>query len=137
MCNIRSHLNELILTWSAYFKERYKNHNCSFRNKSCEKNIELSKYVWELKEKDINSFMNWDIAMKLQKSVCESRKFDLCICEKLLIFRTDPNVFLNKRDELFWKCRLWSLLKIDKIIYTIQCISVCNYTCFSFQIKIL
>ena len=35
------------------FKERYNNHNCSFRNKSREKNTELSKYVWELKEKDI------------------------------------------------------------------------------------
>ena len=35
------------------FKERFNNHNCSFRNKSREKNTELSKYVWELKEKDI------------------------------------------------------------------------------------
>ena len=35
------------------FKERCNNHNCSFRNKSCEKNTELSKYFWELKEKDI------------------------------------------------------------------------------------
>ena len=32
-----------------------------------EKNTELSKYVWELKEKDINYFINWDIDMKLQK----------------------------------------------------------------------
>ena len=35
------------------FKERYNNHNCSFRNISREKNTELSKYIWELKEKDI------------------------------------------------------------------------------------
>ena len=27
------------------FKERFNNHNCSFRNKSREKNTELSKYV--------------------------------------------------------------------------------------------
>ena len=46
------------------FKERYKNPKCSFRNKSREKNTELPKYVWELKEKDINYFINWDIAMK-------------------------------------------------------------------------
>ena len=49
------------------FKERYSNHICSFRNKSREKNTELSKYVWELKEKDINYFINWNIAMKSQK----------------------------------------------------------------------
>ena len=40
------------------FKERYSNHKCSFRNKSHEKNTEFSKYVWELKEKDINYFIN-------------------------------------------------------------------------------
>ena len=75
------------------FKERYNNHNCSFRNKSRQKNTELSKYIWELKKKDINYFINWNIAMKSQKCVCGSRKCDLCICEKLLISRADPNVF--------------------------------------------
>ena len=36
------------------FKERYNNHKCSFGNKSREKNTELVKYVWELKEKNSN-----------------------------------------------------------------------------------
>ena len=73
------------------FKERYNNHTCSFRNKSKE-NSELSKYVWELKDKNVNFSINWDIAMKSHKYVCGSRKCDLCICEKLLIARGDPNV---------------------------------------------
>ena len=34
------------------FKQRYNNHKCSFRNKSREKNTELFKHVWELKERD-------------------------------------------------------------------------------------
>ena len=93
------------VTYKNTFKERYNNHNCSFRNKSREKNTELSKYVWELKEKDITYFINWDIAMKLQNYVCGSRKCDLSICEKLHISRADPNVFLNKHDELVSKCR--------------------------------
>ena len=59
----------------------------------------------ELKEKDINYFINWDIAMETQEYVCGFRKCDLCYCEKLLIARADPNVFLNKRDELVSKCR--------------------------------
>ena len=46
------------------FKELYNNHKCSFRNKSRENNTELSKYVWELKKKDINYLINWVIAMK-------------------------------------------------------------------------
>ena len=43
--------------------------------------------------------------MKSQKYVCGLRKRDLCIYEKLLIARADPNVVLNnKRDELVSKC---------------------------------
>ena len=40
-------------TCERTFKERDNNHKYSFRNKSRKKNIEYSKYVWELKEKDI------------------------------------------------------------------------------------
>ena len=42
--------------------------------------------------------------MKSQKYVCGSQKCDLCICEKLLIARVDPNILLNKTDELVSKC---------------------------------
>ena len=56
------------------------------------------------RERDISYFINWDIALKLQKYVCGSRKCDSCICEKLFISRVDPSVLLNKRDELVSKC---------------------------------
>ena len=85
------------------FKERYNNDNCSFRNKSREKKTKLSKYIWELNKKNINYFINWNITMKSQKYVCGSQKCDLCVFEKLLISRADPNVLLNKRDELVSK----------------------------------
>ena len=81
------------VTCENTFTERYNNHECSY--KSSEKNTELSKYVWKLKEKNINYFIDWDIAVKSQKFVCESRKCDFCICEKLFIARADPNVLLN------------------------------------------
>ena len=64
-------------TWENTFKELYNNHKCSLRNKSREKNTEFSKYVWELKEKDINYLINWNIAMKAKKDVWGSRKCDL------------------------------------------------------------
>ena len=49
-------------------KELYNkcNHKSSFKNESSEKNTELSTYVWDFKKKDVNHFINWDIAMKLQ-----------------------------------------------------------------------
>ena len=80
------------------FKERYNNHNYSFRNKSREKNTKLNK-------KDINYFINWNIALKSEKYVCGSRKCDLCICKKLLISKADSNALLNKREELVSKYR--------------------------------
>ena len=42
--------------------------------------------------------------MKSLECVCGSPKCHLCIWEKLLIARADPNVLLNKRDELASKC---------------------------------
>ena len=56
-------------------------------------------------ERERYYLINWNIAMKSQKNVCGSQKCDLCICEKLLISIEDPNVFLDKRDELVSKCR--------------------------------
>ena len=42
--------------------------------------------------------------MKAQKHVCESRKCDLFICEKLIIAIVEPKVLLSKHDELVSKC---------------------------------
>ena len=71
------------------------------------KNTECFKYLWELKEEVINQSINYDIALKLQKYVCNSRRWYLCICEKVLILRADaiPIVLLSKRDNLVSKCR--------------------------------
>ena len=73
-------------------KEHYNNHASSFRNKSCVKSNELSKCVWKLKEQDINCFINWKIAVKSYRHVCKSQKCDLCICQKHVIARANPNV---------------------------------------------
>ena len=84
------------------FKEPYNIYICSFRNKFCEKNTECFKYLWELKEEVVNQSINYDIALKLQKYVCNSLRWYLCICEKDLILRADaiPFVLLSKRDNL-------------------------------------
>ena len=53
--------------------------------------------------------------MNTHKYVCGSQKCDLCICEKLLVARVDPNVFVNKRDKLISKCR-------HRKIFTSKCL---------------
>ena len=81
-------------------------------------------YVYELRQKDIKYFVNWDITIKSEKYVCRSPKWDLCICQKLVIARADLNVLLNKRDELVSKCRQRNKLtlkcfKEDNLYYSV------------------
>ena len=92
-------------TCEKSFKERYKNHTSSFRNKSHQKSTELSNYIWELKENGANYTIDWLIAKKAYPYICGMRKCDLCLCEKLLITRANSASLLNKRDELVSKCR--------------------------------
>ena len=109
-------------TWENGFKEDFSNYTCSCRNKSREKNTQFSKYVWELKEKYTNCFINWDDAMKSQKFVCGLQKHDLCNCGELLLVRADSDVFccINVMS-LFQNSGieinlLWSVLRTDKIL---------------------
>ena len=91
-------------TCEKSFKERYNNHTLSFRNKSRQKSTQLSNYIWELKENGKNYTIGWLIAMKAHPYICGTRKWDLCLCEKLLIARANSASLLNKRTELISKC---------------------------------
>ena len=52
-------------TCEKNFKERYKKHTAYFRNKSIEKNTEISKYIWELKDNNIQHNLNGAWLLKL------------------------------------------------------------------------
>ena len=68
-------------------------------------NTELSKYIWELKDNNIQHNQRWCIASKACPYVCGSRKSNLCLTEKLTNIEADPKSLLNTRDELVPKCR--------------------------------
>ena len=70
-------------TCKKNFKEHYNNHRASFRNKNKEKSTELSEYIWELKDNNIQHNLKWRIASKAHLYVCRSRKCNLCLTEKL------------------------------------------------------
>ena len=57
-----------------------------------------------MKENGENYTIDWLIAMKAHPYTDGKRKCGLCLCEKLMIARTN-SVSLNKRDELVSKCR--------------------------------
>jgi hypothetical protein len=77
------------------FKKRLYNHNKSLNNVIYRNNTELSKYVWNLKEKQQDFTINWSIL----KRAC-----NLCLQEKLCILKADKSNLLNRRRELFSKC---------------------------------
>ena len=66
---------------------------------------ELSKYIWELKNNNIEHNLKWRIGSKAHSYACGSRKCDLYLTEKLTIIKADPERLLNTRDALVSNCR--------------------------------
>ena len=69
---------------------------CHSGKKGHEKKTELSKYVWELKDKGEDFTIKWSVAAKASPYICGSKRCDLCLTEKLLIAKADPRTLLNK-----------------------------------------
>lgn len=86
-------------------KKRISEHNTSFRHRQYENSTELSKFIWQLKDKGKNYNITWEIARKCQKYNCGSGRCDLCLTEKMLIARNNEPGMLNSRSELISKCR--------------------------------
>ena len=66
---------------------------------------ELSKYVWELKQKKIQHRITWKIIDKAHPYSPISKRCNLCILEKYYILRHRDKATLNKRSELTSSCR--------------------------------
>ena len=87
------------------FKERYRNHTKSFNNKRYVNETVLSKYVWDLKDRNVTPTINWSI-LKSIKGNPNSNGCSLCSIEKLFIISNlDNKTLLNKRNEFVSKCR--------------------------------
>ena len=86
------------------FKMRYRNHTASFRNIASRKSTELSKYVWSLKDNNINHVITWQIIARAKPYNSASKRCNLCLLEKFII--CEPHrCTLNKRNELVSGCR--------------------------------
>ena len=97
-------------------KERYRNHNSSFRLQNRSKHTELSKYVWELKNENKIPFIKW----RILKKVYAKPRFNyckLCLMEKLYINNSiGDEKLLNKQSAFASKCRHQSKLLIKKCV---------------------
>ena len=84
------------------FKARYRNHQKSLNNRRYQNETELSKHVWHLKDTKRAFNIKWRIIKQIPAG---TRKCPLCSQEKLLILKGRKKNILNKRSELFSKCR--------------------------------
>ena len=87
------------------FKIRFRNHTKSINNIKYQNETELSKHIWQLKRSNRPHKIKWGIIKKIPACKPGQRRCGLCIEEKLLILKGRNKNILNKRSELFSKCR--------------------------------
>ena len=87
------------------FKARYDKHTSSFRHVDQKTSTELSKKIWELKERNTPFKISWRILRRAQAYRGGMRSCDLCLTEKMLILTCKHKHSLNKRHEIMNKCR--------------------------------
>ena len=61
------------------FKLRYRNHVCSFRNERYKHATELSKYIWNLKDRNIMYNIKWRKIKQARSYSNVSKKCNLCL----------------------------------------------------------
>ena len=90
---------------SRTFKERWRVHTNTFRNRNCKNPTELTKYIWKLEDKNINWQIKWKI-IGHAKPYAQGDKFcALCNYEKTeIIFFEEKNKLLNSMN-IVEKCR--------------------------------
>ena len=87
------------------FKIRWSNHKKSFNHEKHKHDTALSSYFWEKKAEGKNPEITWRLIKSARPYTPESDKCFLCLEEKVLIAKADPDENINKRTEMLAKCR--------------------------------
>ena len=97
-------VNYIGLTEST-FKDRLYKHRNSFQDEKGRRSTELSKHIWNLKDKNTAQYsIEWSIIDKAAAYKNGSKRCELCLAEKFnIIYQKYP--LLNKRNELLSNCR--------------------------------
>ena len=96
-------IKEYIGSTGNTFKSRWYNHNHSF-NTYKENSTELAKYIWFLKNNNINYNIKWNIIHHIGEVRSIHNICSTCSLEKLEIAKANRRNNLNKRYELFANC---------------------------------
>jgi len=87
------------------FKLRYANHRSSFKNKEKANQTELSKYIWQLTNKNIKHNISWKILRKAKPYNTITKRCNLCLRECFFILYKPNMCTLNKRNKLLSTCQ--------------------------------
>ena len=100
---------------SNKFTVRFRNHKHTFNNINLEKSTELSKFVWELKRKEKEFEIHWEILRQAQAYKPGNKFCNLCTSEAILIgFPAEDINLINSRDEIVSNCKHRSKWKLEK-----------------------
>ena len=100
---------------STTFKARFGIHEQSFKNENLNQ-TSLSKFIWDLKRKNVRYEVTWKILDRGQPFSPISGNCVLCLKEKFYILFKPTSADLNCRDEAFSNCRH----KISKLLSNID-----------------
>ena len=100
---------------STTFKARFYNHNQSFKHPKKRHATELSKAVWKEKDRGLSPKITWQITKQASAYSSGARSCNLCLEEKLAILKADLRTNINKRSEMFNKCRHRSKFKLSNV----------------------
>ena len=87
------------------FEQRYANHIKSFRHEKHKSDTELSNELWSIKNNKCTPNIVWEILWKHQTYNPNTKRYSLCLSEKLKIAGYKGHSLLNKRSEIINKCR--------------------------------
>ena len=87
------------------FKVRYKAHKKSIKHEKFSTETALSGYLWELKRKNINYDIKWQVVDRAPPFSPVTGVCKLCTLEKYYILFIPERASLNKNDEVFKPCR--------------------------------
>ena len=103
---------------STEFKDRFRNHTKSFRNRQYRSETTLSHYIWDLKDSGLMPETDFKIKWKI---IDRSKPYSpvtgvcaLCVLEKYYIIFSPEKATLNQNDEIKKPCPHKKFLLLDK-----------------------
>ena len=97
------------------FKMRYANHKASFTHRAKKSATELSKHIWDLKDRNIEYNISWNIICHVPTTSIDRHRCGLCLAEKYYIIFQPSMSTLNTRRELVTTCRHNSKFSLAKL----------------------